>query len=147
MKIFVGLAVFVHILIVSLVDSTCDVVHPFLIVQIPAYGFFNSFFKLQAGLPAQFTLQLGGINGVAQVVSGAVGYVSNEVHVLTLGPTEQTVNGTDDYFDDVNVFPFVESADVVGFSRTALMENEVDGTGVVFNVEPVAHVFAFTVYG
>ena len=59
---------------------------------------------------------------------------------------EQAVHGLDDDFYQVDVFPFVEAADVVRVSHFAFMENQVDGAGVVFHIEPVAHVLAFSIY-
>ena len=58
---------------------------------------------------------------------------------------EQAVHGLDDDFYQVDVFPFVEAADVVCVGHFAFMENQVDGAGVVFHIEPVAHVLAFAI--
>ena len=61
----------------------------------------------------------------------AVGHVSNQVERIAFRVAEQPVYRTDDDFDDVNVLPFVEAADVVRLCHLALMEDYVDGTGVV----------------
>ena len=76
----------------------------------------------------------------------AVGHVCNQVERRTFGVAEQPVDGLDQHPHDVDVFPLVETADVVCVSHFPLMENKVDGTGVVFDIQPVAHVFAFSVY-
>ena len=60
-----GLPVPVHVFVILLVVSACHVVHPFLIVEIPTDGFLDAFFELQAGFPAQFVFQFGGVDGVA----------------------------------------------------------------------------------
>ena len=62
-----------------------------------------------------------------------------------LRTAKQTVNGIDDGLDNVDVFPLVEATDVVGFSNGALMEDKVDGTGMVFHIEPVAYVLALAI--
>ena len=80
-------------------------------------------------------------------MSKAVGNIGDQVHVLAFLASEQTVNGVDDHLDDVDVLPFVESADVVGLCHFALMEDEVDGSCVVFHKQPVAHVLALAIYG
>ena len=137
----------IHLLIILLVISRSHVVHPFLVVQIPADGLFNPFLELQARLPAQLALQLARVDGIAHVVALAVGHVGNQVHVLAFLPAQQTVNGPDDHPDDVDVLPLVEAADVVGVGNLPLVENQVDGTGVVLHVQPVAHVLALAVHG
>ena len=78
-------------------------------------------------------------------MSEAVGNVGDEVEVFTFLTTKKAVNGIDDDLDDVDVLPLVEATDVVGFCHFALMEDEVDGTGMVFYKEPVAHVFALAI--
>ena len=75
----------------------------------------------------------------------AVGNVCDEVEIFTFLASEKSVNGIDYYPDNVDVLPFVEATDVVGFGYFALMEDEVDGTGMVFYKEPVAHVFALAI--
>ena len=39
-------AVFVHVVVVAFVIAGGDVVHPFLVVEIPAHGFFYAFLEL-----------------------------------------------------------------------------------------------------
>ena len=75
----------------------------------------------------------------------AVGDVGNQVQVFAFGAAEQLIDGLDDDLDDVDVLPFVEAADVVSFSNFAVVENHVNRTGVVFDKEPVANVFALAV--
>ena len=116
------LSALIHILIILLVVPRSDVVHPFLVIQIPADGLLDAFFELQAGLPTQFLLELGRVDGIAQVVSGAVGDVGDEVEILALGTTEETVNRVDEHLDEVDVLPLVEATDVIGLGNLALME-------------------------
>ena len=47
----------VHTFVVFLVIAGGDVVHPRLIVEIPADGLFDAFLKLQRRLPTEFALQ------------------------------------------------------------------------------------------
>ena len=87
---------------------------------------------MEARFPAKLTLQLAGVDGVTHVVSLAVGHIGYQVHVLAFLAAEQAVNGLDDNLDYVDVLPLVEAADVVGVGRLSLVEDEVDGAGVVF---------------
>ena len=137
----------IHVVVILLVVSRSDIVHPSLVVQVPTDGFLDAFLKLEARLPAQFLLELGGVDGVAHIVASAIGDVGNEVHVGTLGSTQQAIDGVDDHLDDIDVLPLVEAAYIVGFCNEALVEDEVDGTGVVLDEQPVAHIFSFTIHG
>ena len=85
------------------------------------------------------------VYGVAHVVALAVGYVGYQVHVLAFLAAKQTVDGLYHNLYYVDVLPLVEAAYVVSVRRLALVEYQVDGTGVVFYIEPVAHVLALAV--
>ena len=137
----------IHIIVVTLVIAARHVVHPLLVVKVPAHGFLYAFLELQARLPAQLALQLARVDGIAHIVALAVGHVGYQVHVLTVLAAEQSVDGLDDNLYDVYVLPLVEAADVVRVGSLAVVENQVDGAGVVFHVEPVAHVLALAVDG
>lgn len=65
-------------------------------------------------------------------MSFAIGYVGDEVQFLSIGAIKHTVNGLDYHLDDVNAFPIVEAAYVVGVSDAILMENKFDGSCMVF---------------
>lgn len=139
------LPVFVHVVVVALVVAGGDVVHPVLIVEVPADGLFNPFLELEGRFPAEFPLELAGVYGVAHVVPEAVGDVCDEFVAVAFGIAEETVNCLDDDLDDVDVFPFVEATNVIGLGYFAFMEDGVDGTGVVNDIKPVTHVLTLAV--
>lgn len=136
----------IHRVIILLVVTARYVVHPFLVVQVPAYRLLDTLFKLQARFPAQFLLQLRRVDGITHVVAQTVGYVGNQVHVFTLLATQQTVYRVNHHLDDVNVLPLIETADVIGFCRLAVMENHVDSSRMIHYIQPVAYVFPLAVY-
>lgn len=138
-------AILVHVVVIFLVVAGGDVVHPVLIVEIPADGLLDAFLELERGLPTEFALEFAGIDGVAHVVAEAVGDVGDELVAVAFGVTEETVNGLDDDTDDVDVLPFVEATDVIGLGNLAFVEDGVDCTGVVNDIEPVAHVLALSI--
>ena len=135
----------IHLFVVGLIITTRDVFKPILIIKIPTYSLFNTFLKLEARLPTKFCLKFTRVDGVTGIMAEAVGNVGDEVEVFTFFATKEPVNGIDDYLDDVDVLPLVEAADVVGFGYLAIVEDEVDGTGVIFYKEPVAHVLSFAI--
>ena len=139
------LPVRVHVFVILHVVAGGDVVHPVLVVEVPADGLLDALLELERRLPAQLALQLGGIDGVAHVVAGAVRDIGDQIHVGALGTAQHPVHRVDQHLDDVDVLPLVEAADVVGVAHLALVEDEVDGAGVILDIEPVAHVLALAI--
>ena len=137
----------VHFLVILLVFPGSDIIHPLLIIQVPADGLFNAFLKLEAGFPAQFLLQFGRVNGIAHVVPLTVGHKSNQIEGSSFGIAQQSVNRLYNDFDNVDVLPFVTATDIVGIRNLSLMEYKVDGTYMIFHKEPVAHVLTFAING
>ena len=145
MQVSTRLPIPVHFFVILLVVAARDVVEPFLVVKIPAHGLLDAFLELQGRFPAEFLLELGGVDRVAGIVAQAVRHVGDEGQVFAFGAAKELIDGLDDDLDDVDVLPFVEAADVVSFSNFAVVENHVNRTGVVFDKEPVANVFALAV--
>ena len=140
------LTILIHFFIIFLIFSGSDIIHPLLVVQIPADGLLDALLKLQRRLPTQLPLQLRRINRIAQIVSGTVGHIGDQIHVLSFLTPQQTIHRVDHDLDDVDILPLVETADVVCLGNLSLVENQVDGTRVILHIEPVAHVLAFAVY-
>ena len=136
----------VHLFVVGLIVTTRDILEPLFIIEIPLYCFLDAFLKLEARLPSQFSLQLGGVDGIAGIVSRSVGDEGDEVEVLALLPSEQPVDGLYDNLDDVDVLPLVEASDVVCFGNASVVEDDVDGPCMVLHIEPVADVLPLAVY-
>ena len=87
--------------------------------------------------PAQLAPQLGGVDGIAAVVAGAVG---DPVEVLGVLP-----HRLEDHAQDGDVILLPIGADEVGLPHAALREDVPDGRGVVLGVDPVADVLAAAV--
>lgn len=87
--------------------------------------------------PAELGLQLGGVDGVAAIVAGAVG---DPVEVLGVAP-----HRLQDHAQDRDVVPLAVGADEVGLPRAAAGQDVPDGAGVVLGVDPVADVLAAAV--
>ena len=121
-------------------------IHPFLVIKIPFYGLLDTLLKLERWLPTQFLLQLSRVDGVTHIVTLSVCYISNQIQVSTLRATEQSINGLDNHLDDIDVLPLVETADVVSLGNLTLVENHIDGTGMIHYIQPVAHVLTLTIY-
>ena len=120
---YVYLPIFIHLLIIPLILPARYILHPSLVLQVPFHGLFDAFLELQAWFPAQFAFQLRRVDGVTEVVALAVSYVGNEVEGVTFGMSQDAVHCLDDDLDQVDVLPFVETADVVGVGYLAFMED------------------------
>lgn len=79
-------------------------------------------------------------------MSRTVGYISNQIHIFSFLAPQQTVHRLNYNLDDINVLPFIETADVVSFGNLAVVENHINGAGMIFYIQPVTYIFAFTIY-
>ena len=125
-------------------------------VEVPADGLLDALGEGGLGVPAQLACNLGGVDGIAHIVAGTVGDKLDEsvVDVLYLALEQLLIFGLlmhdagddgDDLLDDVDVALLVKAADVICLGYRSLMENEVDCSRVVFNIQPVAHVLALAI--
>ena len=122
--------------------------HPLGVVQIPLNGFADAGFERFGRLPTQFGFELAGVDGVAAVVTRAVGDVGDLCGVgAAVGFGTQLIQQGTHGVDDVDVGLFVPAADVVGFTKAADFEHAADGAAVVFDVEPIADLHAVAVHG
>lgn len=87
--------------------------------------------------PAELALELGGVDGVAAVVAGAVG---DPVEVLGVA-----AHGRKYHAQDSDVVLLAIGSDEVGLPHAALGQDVPDGRGVVLGVDPVADVLALSV--
>ena len=121
-------------------------IHPFLVLEIPFYRFLDTLLKLERWLPAEFLLQLSRVDGITHIVTLSVCYINDEIHILAFLSAEQSINGLDSHLDDIDVLPLVETTDVVSLGNLALMENHIDGTGMIYYIQPVAHILPLPIY-
>ena len=140
------LSIGIHVVVVLLVITRGYVVHPFLVIKIPFYSFLDTLLKLERWLPTPFLLQLSRVDGETHIMTLSVCYISDEIQILAFLSAEQTVNGLDNLLDDIDILPLVETADVIGLGNLTLVENHIDGTGMIYYIQPVAHVLTLTIY-
>ena len=139
------MSVRILIFVILLILSTCDVIHPRFVLQVPLDGLLDPFFELERWLPTEFALELGAVDGVSCVMTKAVGNVCDEVEVCSFWSAEESIYCVDDGLDDVNVLPLVEDSDVVGFGYGAVVEDGVDGACMIYYIKPVAYVLALAI--
>src|ERR1019366_5587169 len=124
-----------------------DIADPVFVFKIPADGFADAALKRLQRVPVQFALDFARVHRVPAVVAGAVFDESDELAVGNGGVVraqfvQQLANGA----DNLQVLFFASPPDVVGFSDAAVGEHGANGAAVIFDVEPVANVFAVTIH-
>ena len=80
-------------------------------------------------------------------MTGTVCHVGDEVHILAFLSAQQAIYGVDKHLDDVDILPLVEATDIISACYLTFVENKVDGTGMIDDIEPVAHVLALAIDG
>ena len=145
-RFFEDSTIAIHGIVIVLIIATRHIVEPILIVEIPTHRLFDTFLELEAGLPAKFSLEFRAVDSIPHVVPRTVGDVSDQVHVGTLGTAQQPIDSVDEHLDEVDILPLVETTDVVSLPYLSLMENQVDGTGMILHIEPVTNVLTFAIY-
>jgi len=58
------LSILIHPLIILLIFPRSNMIHPFLVLEIPFYGFLDTLLKLERWLPAEFLLKLARVDGI-----------------------------------------------------------------------------------
>lgn len=129
-----------------MVTAVEDVLPPFWVVEIPLDGFAEARLEGFSGFPAEVGADLGGVDGVAEVVPRTVG---DECDLRFVGfrARVEFVKNTADRFDEVEVGLFVIAADVVGFARNAFFEDGAQGGAMIADVKPVADIPALSING
>ena len=111
---------------------------PGLVGHVPVDRLLQALCEVGVGRPpAELALQLGGVDGVAAVVAGAIGDPVEVLGVLS--------HRLEDHAQDGDVVLLAICADEVGLPHAALGEDVPDGRGVVLGVDPVADVLAAAV--
>ena len=111
---------------------------PGLVGDVPVDGGLQALCEVGVGRPpAELALELGGVDGVAAVVAGAVG---DPVEVLGVA-----AHGREDHAQNGDIVLLAIGSDEVGLPHAALREDVPDGAGVVLGVDPVADVLALSV--
>ena len=93
------------------------------------------------GPPAQFRADAGRVDGIAQVMAGAVGHEGDLVGIGR-GLRALLVKDRADRAHKVDVAPLVLAADVVGAPDRALCQHRQQRIGVILDIKPVADVLA-----
>lgn len=138
-------AVGVHLVVIFQVVAGSHVLKPLGIIKIPLHCFLNALGKLQGRFPAELVVEFGSVDGVAEVVSFAIGDVGDEMLGCTFGIAEQTINSLDHQTDEIDVLPLIEAADIICVASRTFVEDKIDRTRMIFYKQPVTHVLTLAV--
>ena len=109
---------------------------PEFVLDVPADGHFESSVEAELFLPAERTGFIA-VHGVTEIVAFAVGDVADE-SLRFAERRKQAIRHIDVI---AQVFP----GDVVGFARDTFVQYRVDAVDVIFDIEPVALLFAVAI--
>src|ERR1700730_16199136 len=128
------------------VSARPDWLPPPLVVKVPRDRLAQPGVKRLARLPAQLVSDFGGIHGIAAVVPWSIG---NEGYQPLVRPMrrgrQHLVEQSADRGHDTEIGPLGIAADIVVLSHPCLRKDNVEGAGVVLDMEPIADVVALAI--
>ncbi|MNN55145.1 hypothetical protein D3C81_1700070 [compost metagenome] len=83
-------------------------------------------------LPAKLCHRLSWVNPITTVVPWAILHISNQGFRLA--------KLLKNCFNDVYIRPFIISTDIVYFAITTIMNNKINSTAVILNIQPITNV-------
>src|SRR6202789_4016348 len=128
------------------VTSAGHVLHPLLVLKIPANGFANSGFKRFLRPPTQFAFNLPRIHGIAPVVSRAVLHEGDQFASRPSRPRRHFIHDIANRVHDLQVGLLIPTADVVGLSRNSPRQHQCDRRAMVRHINPVPHILPVAVH-
>ena len=79
-------------------------------------------------------------------MASTISDIGDEMVGSANGIAQKSIDRLDDDTDEVDIGPFVDPANIVGFAHASLVKHHVDGACMIDDVEPIANVFALTIY-
>ena len=120
-------------------------VNPVAVFEVPFYGCKKAFFKGHFAFPAQLSLDFCTVYGVALVVTGSILYIGDCFFYFVSRFAKFCGSKFNYLVKQLDVLPFVFTADIVFFAGYALVYNEPYCAVVIFYINPVADVIALAV--
>src|SRR5690606_31048578 len=130
----------------TLVATVLHSLAPLLVIEIPLHCFADARLKGFLRCPAKLPLNLAGVNGIAQIMAGAILHVGDQCAVrAAVWSWAELIQQAAESVYHLDIQLFVMPADVIGFTHLSFGHDSIECTGMVFHVEPVAHLRARTV--
>lgn len=130
------------------VGAAGDVLDPVLILQVPFDGFSDAGSECFGGLPAKFSRDACGVDGVTFVMAGTV---FDECYLCSVGngiwAGLEYIEQIADMVDDIDVGHLVVAADVVYLAELAGFKDATDGGAVILDEEPITDLASVPVNG
>lgn len=77
----------------------------------------------------------------------SVRHIGDQREGVAFRIAQESIYRRDKHLDQVDILPLVEASDIVGLGSASLMEDQVDSTCVVDDIEPVTHILALSIDG
>ena len=78
-------------------------------------------------------------------MTGTIGNIGDKFLTGSLWITQQSINSFNDNFYNVNILPFVETADIVGITRLTIVENNINSTSMIHDIKPVTNILTLSI--
>src|ERR1700722_1384153 len=118
---------------------------PITAFKVPNHRTAQAAFEGFARRPVQFTLDTRTIESIAEVVTGAVRDERNESLATALVVPRKLIDNAADLPGHIDVASFGIAADEIGLADAAFRRKAPKRTHLIFDIQPVANVFAVTV--
>ena len=78
------------------------------------------------------------VDGIAHIMTRAIGNGCNQVHGLAEGPANDLY--------DIDVKHLVMTADIVTLAHAAIMNDQINGLAMILHIKPVANILTLAIY-
>ena len=78
-------------------------------------------------------------------MTGTVFNKSDKTGGFTGGSSKFPIHDFTQQFYQINVFPFIFPSYIISFTTNAIMKNQIDCSGMIFNIKPVANLFSISI--
>ena len=72
--------------------------------------------------------------------------IRNQLKTVSFRIFQDSIDSLYHDLDQVYILPLVETSDIIGLGYLSLMENHINRTGMVLDIQPVAHILALAIY-
>ena len=72
--------------------------------------------------------------------------IRNKSETMSFRISQDSIDSLYHDLDQVYILPLVETSDIIGLGYLSLMENHINRTGMVLDIQPVAHILALAIY-
>ena len=124
--------------------------HPLLVIEVPADRLFNADFECRLRIPAHLSLDFIRRDRVSSVVTFAVlnvlDQILGDVLLSRITVVKFLTQSGNNRLYDLDILPLIMAADVICLEESSLLLHKVNTLAVIFDIQPVTDVLSVAVY-